>query len=909
MALANWTPQQILAQLSSGYSWSGGVITYAFPTLASGMYGATERTGFQALNAAQQAMAVLSLQTWDDVMGSDLQKTTASNSHIELAYTSKGGGYAHSYMPTTSSVWFSNAYATLTSPQIGQHGFLTYVHEEGHALGLDHMGDYNGSGNWAPSCYQDSSVYSVMSYFGPSWGSGASNGEGLVAWADWVGTDGKLYSPQTPMINDIMAIQSMYGVETSTRLGDTVYGFHCNISGNTAQLYDFSANRNPILALFDSGGNDTLDLSGWTTASQISLVPGSFSSGNSMTNNISIAYTCDIENAIGGGGGDQITGNDLGNRLDGGAGDDSLNGGNGDDVLLGGAGNDHLDGGSGTDTVSFAGSFSSYTYHYDASLLTWSFSNTSTGTDLLKNVELFSFSDGVKTVSQLTAGTGTPPVTPPAALPVVSIATTTAALAEGHSGTTAFNFTIKLDKASTSAQTVAWTVAGTGSAAASAADFGSPLTGTATIAAGQTSTSLRVLVKGDTSVESDETFAVALSSPSAGITLGTRSATATILNDDAPPPPAPADDYPLSTATTGQVRVGSTAVTGTIEALNDGDVFKVSLSAGNSYTFNLDRIGGALDPYLELYSPTLGFLSYNDNASADDTNAQITYTATTSGTHYLVAWDSSTGTGAYTLAAKLVTSLDLTGDAGNNVLRGAKYADTLYGLAGNDQLYGNAGNDTLDGGPGADHMEGGAGNDTYVVDDALDRVVEIRSGGTDLVLSSVSHNLESEVEKLTLTGTAPINGTGNPLANVLQGNAAANTLNGDAGNDTLIGGEGNDTLTGGAGSDRFVFNTPPNSADNVDTITDFTGTTDKIQLSRAIYTALGTSSSLSAAKFWAGAGVVRGHDADDRIVYNTTTGDLYYDADGSGLTAAVLIAVVGTTTHPTLTASSFQLVA
>jgi serralysin len=811
MALANWSSQQILDQLLSGASWSGSIITYAFPTVASGMYGSTERTGFKALNTTQQAAATLSLQTWDDLMAVDLQKTTATSSNIELGFSSTGVQYAHSYMPSVGSVWFSSAYADLTVPTIGQHGFLTYVHEQGHALGLDHMGNYNGTGNWTPSSYQDSTVFSIMSYFGPNWGTGASAGAGLVAWADWVGADGKLYAPQTPMINDIMAIQSLYGVETTTRTGNTIYGFHCNVTGTAAQLYDFSANKNPIMALFDSAGTDTLDLSGWTTNSIISLMPGSFSSCNSMTNNIAIAYTCDIENAVGGAGADQITGNNLSNLLDGGAGADALNGGNGDDILIGGAGNDNLDGGAGNDQANFSGTFSSYTYSYNASLLSWTFNNAITGTDVVKGVELFSFSDGTKTASQLSGGTPTP------VAPIVSISSTSATLTEGNSGTTSFNFTISLDKASNTAQTVKWTAAGNGAAAASANDFSGALTGSTTIAAGQTSATVSVLVAGDTTVETDETFAVTLSTPSSGLTLGTASATATIRNDDVA---APADDYAASAATTGKVSVGAAATAGKIEKVDDCDLFKVTLTAGTSYTFDMARTGGTLNPYLELYDPSLTMgLAVNDDANGG-TSAQIIYTATTSGTYYLAAWDTATGIGTYTLGAKVVTSLNLTGDANANVLTGAKYDDVLMGLAGNDWL------------------------------------------------------------------------------------------TGDAGNDTLIGGNGNDILYGGAGSDRFVFNFTPSATGNLDTIADFQPGADKIQLSRAVFTALGASATnLTASQFWSGSGVVKGHDADDRVVYNTTTGALYYDADGSGAGGAVQIALIGTTTHANLLFSDFQIIA
>lgn len=180
-----------------------------------------------------------------------------------------------------------------------------------------------------------------------------------------------------------------------------------------------------------------------------------------------------------------------------------------------------------------------------------------------------------------------------------------------------------------------------------------------------------------------------------------------------------------------------------------------------------------------------------------------------------------------------------------DVARGYGGNDAINGNGGNDLLYGDAGNDTLNGGGGNDAMLGGGGNDTYVVASSGDRVYETttlggttNAGGTDTVRSSVSYTLSSFVEKLVLTGTSAINGTGNSLANTLTGNAAANRLDGGGGNDTLVGGLGNDALLGGAGSDRltgssggdrFVFNSKLGS----DTLTDFLSGTDKLALSQA----------------------------------------------------------------------------
>ena len=137
-------------------------------------------------------------------------------------------------------------------------------------------------------------------------------------------------------------------------------------------------------------------------------------------------------------------------------------------------------------------------------------------------------------------------------------------------------------------------------------------------------------------------------------------------------------------------------------------------------------------------------------------------------------------------------------------LTGSTHNDTLTGNTGANVLMGLSGDDTLNGGAGADTMYGDTGNDTYVVDNAGDRAIEGSStGGTDTVQSSVTFSLDSAdgqfIEKLILTGTASVNGTGNGLNNTLTGNSGGNTLLGLDGDDVITGGGDGDLLTGGAG--------------------------------------------------------------------------------------------------------------
>jgi Ca2+-binding RTX toxin-like protein len=252
-----------------------------------------------------------------------------------------------------------------------------------------------------------------------------------------------------------------------------------------------------------------------------------------------------------------------------------------------------------------------------------------------------------------------------------------------------------------------------------------------------------------------------------------------------------------------------------------------------------------------------------------------------------------------------------TGNALANTLTGNQSANTLTGLAGND---------ILDGGVGTDNMYGGDGNDVYYVDNGLDYVSETNAdlitGGNDLIISTVRRTLGANVERLTLSGTGAIEGTGNQLDNVIVGNIAANTLSGlngndsinaGAGDDILFGGPGNDTLTGGAGKDVFVFNSALSSLVNRDVITDFAAVDDTIRLENAVFLGLGSAlGTLAAAKFWASAAGVA-HDLDDRIIYNTATGVLNYDSNGSaagGTTAQFAVL----TAHPVITSADFVVV-
>ena len=384
MAPAPWTNNQIIAQIDSGSHWLGGTVIFGFPTSSPYWAAGAEGDGFSAFNAAQKDAACLALALWGDVAAIDLKQASAiDNPDITLQNTTTNIYYAHAYYPggwgAAGSVWTNPHYTDLANPQVGKYGFMALMHEIGHALGLDHPGPYNGGSptyNNDALYQQDTHQYTVMSYFS------ASNTD-----ADWRAGDGVWRYAQTPMLDDILVLQSIYGTDTHTRAGNTVYGFH---STADRMVFDFTQNAHPILTIWDAGGTDSIDLSGFSSDSRLNLQPGTYSDADNMTHNIAIAFGAAIENGVGGDGNDTLLGNWLDNdlagngghdhvrgrggndtlvggrqgdwlnsgngndRLVGGIGHDRLFGGSGDDQLLGGRGGDHLTGGGGHDSFVFS---------------------------------------------------------------------------------------------------------------------------------------------------------------------------------------------------------------------------------------------------------------------------------------------------------------------------------------------------------------------------------------------------------------------------------------------------------------------------------------------------------------------------------------------------------------------------
>jgi serralysin len=387
------TGQQSLAD--NGYVYESG----------GNYYGLSEYFNFRAFTDAQKSAAREAMQYWDDVVSTRFVETNINDADIAFGnYTNQPGtqAYARLLANTVSSNPYVNAqirdiggdiwvaFNTQSNFQLdeGGYGMNTLVHEIGHGFGMLHPGNYNFSpGGPALSYanhaeyYQDTRSYSVLSYWNPR----------DIGARDFDWTRMTIAYGATPMIHDILAMQLKYGAEMTTRTGDTTYGFNSN-AGRDA--FDFTLTPQPTMTIWDAGGVDTLDASGYGTDQVINLTPGSLSSIGGITaaefptfaqvnanraaanmpavalatynankvafdtnpgfygrlmDNVGIAYGAIIENAVGGSGHDSMIGNSANNILRGNAGNDVMAAGLGDDTLDGGSGNDEMLGGAGND--------------------------------------------------------------------------------------------------------------------------------------------------------------------------------------------------------------------------------------------------------------------------------------------------------------------------------------------------------------------------------------------------------------------------------------------------------------------------------------------------------------------------------------------------------------------------------
>lgn len=330
---------QIADYLTTGYWHAIGQEPHRFQSPSIKVY-------LEDLTLPEQQLARQSLTAWELVSpvrfsfvetAGDAQITFSNTQRHATSLTDHEDGWIKSTHINVPHAWFSGFGGGINS-----HTRYTYLHEIGHALGLGHSGHYNVSAEYGIDNHyeNDSWQASIMSYFDQQ---------------ENTFINATLAPPSTPMIADILAIQSLYGSEPEYE-GDTVWGANSNLEtglkGFFFLLFDNSHKQPPIaFTIHDTGGQDTLDLSNETVQQKIDLRPMAISDVGGGIGNMVISHSTVIETAIGGKKGDRIIGNDADNLLDGGKGNDKLFGHDGDDTLIGRGGKDQLFGDDGHDIL------------------------------------------------------------------------------------------------------------------------------------------------------------------------------------------------------------------------------------------------------------------------------------------------------------------------------------------------------------------------------------------------------------------------------------------------------------------------------------------------------------------------------------------------------------------------------
>ncbi len=563
--------------------------------------------------------------------------------------------------------------------------------------------------------------------------------------------------------------------------------------------------------IYANSGSNTLDGAGGT-GDTLSYQYGATSGVTATLNNSANTVP---GSATGGSGTDAISGfeNLTGSRysdsLTGNTGVNKLMGLAGNDTLVGGGGNDSLDGGAGNDTYSVA-TTTGVTFVDVSGTDTLSF----TGTSGTANIATYTFLENITlTGSSATSATGNTSNN-------TLIGTSGINTLDGGAGNDVLkgNGGADILKGGTGNDTYIITASGA-TISAETTTGGTDLiiasvdTNMATMA-----TNIENLTVGTVTIDASGKLS-AISATSTGLSITGNTGNNTITGSNG--------NDSLSGGTGNDTLVGGSGIGG--DSLTSG-ADSLNGGAGND-----NMAGGA----------------GNDTYVVADTGDVVTEVGGTSGTDAVKAAfngrDTVQSSITYTLGS-YIENLTLTGSGdvngtGNtldNTITGNTGANTLTGGTGNDTLSGDGadtidgGADTIDGGAGNDTMSGDLGNDVYIVDSSSDTVTEAASEGTDEVQAKVTYTISDvDVENLTLTGSAAINGTGNTGANVLTGNSAANTLTGSGGADTFVGAGGKDTLTGTDGAvDTYVYNIATESSTSAsDVITNFVSAEDIIDVS------------------------------------------------------------------------------
>lgn len=448
-----------------------------------------------------------------------------------------------------------------------------------------------------------------------------------------------------------------------------------------------------------------------------------------------------------------------------GYGNDQLYGEAGNDLLAGGYGNDIIDGGADFDTAKLDGDASEWTIVQSSSdPFTWTAtrSNPSSGnpveTDVLTNIEKIQFSTGSDIL-----------LNPPPSEPVDNDGSPNAVSENAVNGTVVGITASSFDSDPTQTITYSLLSSANGRFAIDAT------TGVVTVANAslldyETATSHTIIVQAsDGSGTTTTSFVISV-----------------IDGNDAPSAPTDSNTAPNT--------VAEGAATGTLIGLT---AVATDPNPGDTLTYSLVNDAGgrfAIDPATGVVSVANGALIDYETATSHQITVQVSDGEFTREQVFTIAVTNVSDTPPYV------------GTEGNDVYVSTTTDNVIVsGMGGNDQLTTGSGNDTIDGGAGNDTMAGGTGNDIYIVDATGDVVTEAGSAGTDEIRTVLaSYTLGSNVENLTYIGSSDFTGTGNTLANVINGGSGNDTLNGGAGSDTLIGGAGNDVYIVDVASDVVI---------------------------------------------------------------------------------------------------------